>query len=280
MPLVRLPGRRVKRSVRRTTVTAADLREAQSQSRQRKPRSLTRAAQVRFLARAKKRGLMKCAAANAAAALPATPNKLQQIEAQVRAGLVADPLTPVMPGLDPGIHGERAGRRTASWIAGGERAFTPVFDGLCPAMTELSLTERVRALYEDGLVPVGDIARLVGVTERTLYKYAARGRWRKRYARRALAKGTGGRFVPQAEAAVAAGAAKASGLRALDPLAAGQALAACAQAEAIARRAATHTLAAHKARAAREAVLREFEIRARRLALLTRSLRWLVAAPG
>ncbi len=48
--------------------------------------------------------------------------------------------------------------------------------------TALNLTEKVRALYEDSAVPVREIARLAGVTERTIYKYAAKGRWTPRYA--------------------------------------------------------------------------------------------------
>jgi AcrR family transcriptional regulator len=135
---------------------------------------------------------------------------------------------------------------------------------------EQSLAARVRGLYEDGLVPVREIARLCGVTERTLYKYAARGRWRKRYARRALHKGAGGRFIPQGEA----GKATAGGLKALDPLASAAAETACVEAGTIANRAAARTLADHEAQAAREAVLREFETRARRLAALVTILKY------
>ena len=43
------------------------------------------------------------------------------------------------------------------------------------------LTERARALYEDSAVPVREIARLTGVTERTIYKYAAKHAWKPRY---------------------------------------------------------------------------------------------------
>jgi hypothetical protein len=57
-----------------------------------------------------------------------------------------------------------------------------------PAQAEFtSLTARVRALYENSVVPVREIARLAGVTERTLYKYAERGEWRQRYVRGARA---------------------------------------------------------------------------------------------
>ena len=41
-----------------------------------------------------------------------------------------------------------------------------------------SLTTRARALYEDTVVPVREIARLTGVTERTILKYARKGDWK------------------------------------------------------------------------------------------------------
>jgi hypothetical protein len=260
----------VKRSVRRQrrAVTAADLKSAQAQGKvkKRKARSLTRAAQARFVARANKRGLMKRAAERAGEALPHAPSKLEQLEARLKAGVVSDPLPPVMPGLDPGIHDESANRARASWIAGSSPAMT--VEGL--VVTVPSLTHRVRALYEEGVVPVREIARLCGVTERTLYKYAARGRWRKRYARRALHKGAGGRFILQEEA----GKATAGGLKALDPVALAAAEIACGEAGTIANRAAARTLAEHEARTARETVLREFETSARRLAALVKILEY------
>ena len=40
----------------------------------------------------------------------------------------------------------------------------------------------MRALYENSAVPVREVARLAGVTERTLYKYAQKGGWKPRYA--------------------------------------------------------------------------------------------------
>jgi len=45
------------------------------------------------------------------------------------------------------------------------------------------LTQRVRVLYEDSVVPMREIARLAGVHERTLYKYARKCGWRRRNAR-------------------------------------------------------------------------------------------------
>jgi hypothetical protein len=75
---------------------------------------------------------------------------------------------------------------------------------------QTGLTERVRALYEGSAVPVREIANLAGVTERTIYKYAAKHQWKPRYAwtphgsrPRAWragpnftpAKGAGGRFI-------------------------------------------------------------------------------------
>ena len=40
----------------------------------------------------------------------------------------------------------------------------------------------MRALYEGSAVPVREIASLAGVTERTVYKYAAKHAWKPRYA--------------------------------------------------------------------------------------------------
>jgi hypothetical protein len=74
------------------------------------------------------------------------------------------------------------------------------------------LTRQVRVLYEQSVVPVAEIARLAGVSPRTLYKYVQEGGWRRRYlhdtatavAKRAAvrkpracvtAKGAGGRFI-------------------------------------------------------------------------------------
>jgi hypothetical protein len=82
------------------------------------------------------------------------------------------------------------------------------------------LMAHLRAMYEDSIIPVRDIAQRAGVTERTLYKYARKHAWKPRYAwmpdgsrpparparrrlteqrERALqvapAKGAGGRFI-------------------------------------------------------------------------------------
>ena len=49
-----------------------------------------------------------------------------------------------------------------------------------PPVAEPSLSERVRALYEGAVVPVREIAKLVGVSEHTIYKYARRLGWKAR----------------------------------------------------------------------------------------------------
>ena len=51
-----------------------------------------------------------------------------------------------------------------------------------PETKQTALTRRARRLYEETAVPVAEIARLCGVTERTLYKYARKGGWKPRYA--------------------------------------------------------------------------------------------------
>jgi hypothetical protein len=45
---------------------------------------------------------------------------------------------------------------------------------------EPALTDRVRTLYESGVVPVREIARLVGVGQRQIYRYAQRLGWKAR----------------------------------------------------------------------------------------------------
>ncbi len=98
-------------------------------------------------------------------------------------------------------------------------------------------------LYEAGVVPVREIARLLGVSERTLYKHVARGGWRRRYAvRGAQARGAGGRFVRSEDADKP----HASGLKALDPKGATRALVAGRRAEALAGKAAAQADALHE----------------------------------
>jgi hypothetical protein len=64
----------------------------------------------------------------------------------------------------------------------------------------MDLTARACALYENSAVPVREIARRAGVTERTIYKYAQKGGWKARYAWQfAPIKGVGGRFIRRAD---------------------------------------------------------------------------------
>jgi hypothetical protein len=74
-------------------------------------------------------------------------------------------------------------------------------------------------------VPVREIARVIGVAERTIYKYAAKQRWKKRYAR-APEKGAGSRFIRREHRSLPF----AQGLKATDPAGAQRAKAACRQA--------------------------------------------------
>jgi hypothetical protein len=107
---------------------------------------------------------------------------------------------------------------------------------------EPDLTARARALYEDSAVPVREIARLCGVTERSIYKYAAKGGWQSHYrwagsdargegtppAAFAPVKGAGGRFIRREDK----GKPVARGLKATDPAARARAELACAAASA------------------------------------------------
>jgi hypothetical protein len=148
------------------------------------------------------------------------------------------------------------------------------------ASAETPLTGRVRALYEDSVTPVREIARLAGVSERTLYKYVQKGGWRRRHASPARdaavtaanagravtpgpgfapAKGAGGRFICREDA----GLPFLRGLKALDPLGAAAADEACVRAGVIADEAAAAAVADAQARAAREQAARDAQARMR-----------------
>ncbi len=115
-------------------------------------------------------------------------------------------------------------------------------------LTAPSLTEKVRGLYEHSAVPVREIARLAGVTERTIYKYVEKHGWKRRYAcaprDKAVAranrgrrlrpqpgfepvKGAGSRFIRREDR----GKPVALGLKATDPAGRERAAAACVKAE-------------------------------------------------
>lgn len=105
-----------------------------------------------------------------------------------------------------------------------------------------SLTAKARQLYEGSAVPVVEIARLCGVTDRTIYKYAAKQRWKPRYrwtvddgrpAAFAPAKGAGGRFIRRDDN----GKPFAQGLKATDPAGRAGASSVCAKAARLARKA-------------------------------------------
>jgi hypothetical protein len=155
---------------------------------------------------------------------------------------------------------------------------------LPPAPTKLeqtspTLTDEVRALYEETPMPVAEIARLAGVAERTLYRYVARGGWTRRYPVRGVEaaaanrgrkreprppqpKGAGGRFIPRAEW----GKPHPSGLKALDPQGAAIAAAECRRWGALAGEAMARAISFNDA-----------ERHARILALLVRVARDLAA---
>jgi hypothetical protein len=142
------------------------------------------------------------------------------------------------------------------------------------ASADTLLTEHVRALYEGSVIPVCEIARLIGVSDRMIYQYARRGGWRRRrtclacaaafaaakagrVARRrpgfVPAKGAGGRFIRREDV----GKPFQRGLKAHDPQGAAAAAAACARAGVIAEEAAAAAVADAQARAAREQAARE-----------------------
>jgi len=124
-----------------------------------------------------------------------------------------------------------------------------------PALSDVqapppSLTERARALYEDSVLPVREIAQLCGVTEPTIYKYARKQNWKPRYRWKtgkagerhrgwqpnpefAPAKGAGARFIKREDA----GKPFAVGLKANDPAGAAHAAESCDAAQALSAKA-------------------------------------------
>jgi hypothetical protein len=123
------------------------------------------------------------------------------------------------------------------------------------------LTARVRALYEDSAVPVREIAGVAGVTERTIYKYAAKQRWKKRYARTgdfasdfapdfAPVRGAGSRFIRREDKAKPI----ATGLKATDPVGRARAAAGCGEAQRLSRAAQAEAAAAQRAEATIRAI--------------------------
>jgi hypothetical protein len=147
-----------------------------------------------------------------------------------------------------------------------------------PAATQeqplTAVTERARALYEESIVPVREIARLAGVTERTLYKYARKLGWRPRVTRLMhdpkglrTARGAGGRFVPLTEEG-----AYPRGIGALDPAGASQAAERCDKAGLLSDAAVAEAARAARERAAHIAREEEAEARLRNLETLCRAL--------
>jgi hypothetical protein len=122
------------------------------------------------------------------------------------------------------------------------RGRTPKNASAAPRPKLTRLTARVRQLYEDSAVPVREIASLAGVSERTIYKYAARHGWKPRYAwardrgwrappKFAAVKGAGGRFIRRDDK----GKPYRQGLKATDRHGERRAAARCRQVAALAR---------------------------------------------
>lgn len=122
-----------------------------------------------------------------------------------------------------------------------------------------SLTEQVRHLYENSAVTVAEIARIVGVSERTIYNYVRKRRWKRRIVRLGV------------------------DMRALDPEGARLALERSVRIGLIAEQAAAAALAAVKERAAEAQAAAETEARLRAFDMLNRTLAELARlreAPG
>ena len=138
------------------------------------------------------------------------------------------------------------------------------------ARSRLTLvTHEARALYEAGVVPVRDIARLCGVSVRTLYHHVNGKGWKRRRASMPRDAAKSARQKRRYRERMALQAALPRGLKARDP--AGQATALAA-----AKRAGTLAGAALAKAIARQ----DAESQTRMMALLGRALRDLAIAKG
>jgi hypothetical protein len=236
-------------------------------------------------------------------ALPAVPNKVEQLEALVKAGRVADPLAGIAnesaPHPDPLPASAFALRASAD--RSGEREQTAQ---AAPAPPQPTLLQRTQYLYEQTVVPVREIARLIGVSERTLYKYVARYGWTRRHlciARPSGAdapprdyeavrtancgrtlqpreghegvKGAGGRFISFEERGTPQALSLPCGPKALDPLAAEAAGGLCERAALSSNVAISEVIAAATIEDANERAGRIGEASARTVADAARILR-------
>jgi hypothetical protein len=134
------------------------------------------------------------------------------------------------------------------------------------APAQLSLQECICILYEHSLVPVREIARLAGLTERNVYATVRRRGCRPRVH---VGADGGRRLVVPAHDTPP---------EVLDLAAMQQAVAACAQARLRALDAAAERAAARNARVARRQAVREAEIEARALSTIAGALRNLAIA--
>ena len=192
-----------------------------------------------------------------------TPRMSKRARAREVYGDLAERLAPnaITPTPDPSP-------RLARASGGGEKEAS--------VREEPDLNARLRDLYEKSAVPVREIARIAGVTERTIYKYVIKQNWKRRYAcaardeavaaanrgrrwrvspeREAIegradvapAKGAGGRFIRREDI----GKPYPTGLKATDAAGRERALVACRRAKSLSR--------AAKAKAAQEARDAEF----------------------
>lgn len=152
----------------------------------------------------------------------------------------------------------------------GEEVEASRWCGRAPGEVELTLvTHQARALYEAGVVPVRDIARLCGVSLRTLYDHVNGKGWTRRRASVPSDLAKSERQKARYRAMRALSPARPRGLKASDPEGQARALAAAERAGALAGAALAKAIARQDA-----------EAQARMLAMLTRAMRDLALARG
>jgi hypothetical protein len=151
-----------------------------------------------------------------------------------------------------------------------DRVTSGRWQGRPPGEVELTLiTHEARALYEGRVVPVREIARLCGVSVRTLYHHVHAQGWRRRRANVPRDPAKSARQRARVRAAKAARPALPRGLKARDPEGQARALAGAQRAAALAG------VALAKAIARQDA-----EAQTRMLTLTARAMRDLAIAAG
>jgi hypothetical protein len=121
------------------------------------------------------------------------------------------PSPPPQGGREQAEQGGREGRGQERKLA--ECVERESAEPAAPLRLQPDYMARLRALYEDSALPVPEIARLAGVTERMIYKHALKRGWKRRAARLAAQRRAGAGLLSDAVVAAATAEAEARAAR-------------------------------------------------------------------